>query len=45
MELHEKLKQGLMDELDPDILYTPPEGESAMTKVMRTIRGKIQPKN
>ena len=41
MELHEKLKQGLMDELDPDILYTPPVGESAMTKVMRTIKGKM----
>jgi hypothetical protein len=31
-----------MDELDPDILYMPPVEDSAMTKVLRTIKGKMQ---
>jgi hypothetical protein len=41
-DLFDKLNQGLMDDIDPDILYheAPPK-DSKMTKIFKTITGKF----
>ena len=41
-DLFDKLKQGLMDDIDPEIMYTESPKDSTMTKVIKTLTGKFK---
>ena len=43
-DLHDKLQQGLMDDIDADILYEAPQ-DSTLTKVFKSFTDKIRPWN